>query len=329
MRIALALVLFGLGGPWVAAQPALSKLERIFLYDQEYVRVSDWAKANQFQMVWPANTKDIQLTSPAARIKLTLDSRRAELNGIGVWLSMPIAVRQRAALIGVLDLQTALHPILFPAKAPKGQRIAKICLDPGHGGRDPGNQMGAQHEKRYTLLLAKEVKTLLLKQNLAVALTRNTDEFVELANRPEIAARSRSDIFVSLHFNAAGPSAQGVRGVEVYSLTPSGATSTNARGESGSTRPFPGNKLDRRNVLLAFQMQKTLVRELGMEDRGLRRARFAVLRTVGVPAVLIEGGFLSDAAEARRINDPVQRRKLAQAIVNAILAYKRIVERPT
>ena len=327
MRIVLVLVLLGLGVPWVAAQSALSKLERIFLYDQEYVRVSDWAKANQYQMAWPANTKDLQLTGPTARLKFTIDSCRAEINGVSIWLSMPVAVRQRAALIGVLDLQTAIHPILFPTKGPKGQRIDKICLDPGHGGRDPGNQLGVQYEKRYTLLLAKEVKALLLKQNLEVALTRNSDEFVELANRPEIAARSRSDLFVSLHFNAAGPSAQGVRGVEVYSLTPAGANSTNSRGEGGTTRPFPGNKLDRRNVLLGYHLQKTLVRDLGLEDRGLRRARFAVLRTVEVPAVLVEGGFLSDAAEAKRINDPVHRRKLAQAIVNGVLAYKRIVER--
>lgn len=327
MRSVLALVLLGLSGLCTIAQAELSKLERVFLYDQEYVRVRDWAEANGFQMLWPANSRYIQLSCSGARVRLTIDSRRAEINGISVWLSMPVTKRRASALIGVLDLQTALHPILFPAKGPKGRRIGKVCLDPGHGGRDPGNQSGAQHEKQYTLLLARELRTLLLKQNLKVVLTRSKDQFVELPNRPEIAARSRSDLFISLHFNATAPEAQGARGVEVYCLTPAGAASTNTRSEGGTSRSFPGNKQDSRNILLAYQVQKSLVKGLGMEDRGVRRARFAVLHSAGMPAILIEAGYISDAADARRINDPVLRRKLAQAIANGILAYKHVVER--
>jgi N-acetylmuramoyl-L-alanine amidase len=113
----------------------------------------------------------------------------------------------------------------------------------------------------------------------------------------------------------------------VYSLTPARASSTNAGGEGADTGPCPGNRHDSANMLLAYQLQRSLVRNLGSEDRAVRRARFAVLRTAQMPAVLIEAGFLSHPVEAKRIYSAEYRRKLAQAIVNGVLAYQRIVER--
>jgi len=80
--------------------------------------------------------------------------------------------------------------------------------------------------------------------------------------------------------------------------------------------------------LLAYQLQKSLTHGLGSDDRGVKRARFAVLRDAGMPAVLIEAGFLSHPAEGKRIFDPEYRRKMAQAIADGLLAYKKIVERP-
>jgi N-acetylmuramoyl-L-alanine amidase len=78
--------------------------------------------------------------------------------------------------------------------------------------------------------------------------------------------------------------------------------------------------------LLAYQMQKALVRSLPVEDRGVRRARFAVLRDAAMPAVLVEAGFLSHPAEGRKLIDSSYRRQIARAIVQGILAYKRQVE---
>ncbi len=88
---------------------------------------------------------------------------------------------------------------------------------------------------------------------------------------------------------------------------------------------MPGNRLDARNVLLAYELQTSLVKSLGVEDRGLRRARFAVLRPGNMPAVLIEGGFLSDSAERQNIIAPKYRSLMAEAIVRGVLAYKRAV----
>src|SRR5262249_23240798 len=109
--------------------------------------------------------------------------------------------------------------------------------------------------------------------------------------------------------------------------TPSRASSTNARGEGANSGAYFGNRQDAKNMLLAYELQKHLVRTLGVEDRGVRRARFAVLRTAEMPAVLIEGGFMTHPTEAKKIYDVGSRRQMAQAIVEGIIAYRNLVER--
>jgi N-acetylmuramoyl-L-alanine amidase len=79
-------------------------------------------------------------------------------------------------------------------------------------------------------------------------------------------------------------------------------------------------------MLLAFQMQKALVRGLGVEDRGVRRARFWVLRDAIMPAALVEAGFMSHPTEGKKILDPQYRRQIARCIVQGLLAYKKTVE---
>ena len=205
--------------------------------------------------------------------------------------------------------------------------IHTIVLDPGHGGKDPGRQAGRLQEKKLTLLLAKELSDQLTRAGLKVSLTRKDDAFVELQARPELAQRRGAELFVSLHFNSAdGAGGPGVKGVEVYCLAPAHTSSTNARGEGAGAGGYPGNRLDARNMLLAYQLQSALVTELRLEDRGVRRARFAVLRSAEMPAVLIEGGFMTNPAEAKNISDANYRRQMAKAIVDGVLAYKRMVE---
>ena len=167
---------------------------------------------------------------------------------------------------------------------------------------------------------------MLVKAGIKVVFTRNSDETVELENRAEIARAKRADLFVSLHFNAGADSTSDAKGAEVYCVTPPGAASTNARGQ-GNGVPTIGNAYNNRNINLAWQMQKALTR-LGMEDRGVRRARIEVLREAYMPAVLIEGGFLSNPGERKKILDPAFRKKMASAIASGILAYKNKVEAP-
>src|SRR4029077_16609683 len=189
--------------------------------------------------------------------------------------------------------------------------------------KDSGNQVGSHQEKTYTLLLAQELAVQLTRAGYKATLTRNSDKFIELPDRPEIAKRRSADLFISLHFNSAPNSASSVRGAEVYCMTPVGAPSTNARGEGAGAGWYAGNRLNDKNVFLAYQLQKSVTKNLDAEDRGLHRARFAVLRDATMPAVLIEAGFMSNPSEGRKIFDAGYRKQIAKAIVDRISAYRR------
>lgn len=328
MRIAIcfALLLAGFPAPNLASNGP-GGLPRIQFLGAEYVRIDDWAKRHGFRTQWTIWKEKLTVSSQYTTIVFDIDSRRASLNGIDLWLSTAIAFRNNTAYISPVDLATSIEPILFPRKNPGGKRITTICLDPGHGGKDPGNREGRQQEKTYTLLLAQEVKAALLKAGLKVVLTRTSDTYPELAERPMIARRRGADLFVSLHFNSADTAAaRTVQGAEVYCLTPSRASSTNTRGAMGNNGHQPGNRFDAQNVLLAYHIQRAMVRGLGSEDRGIRRARWAVLRAPEMPAVLVEAAFMTHPVESKKIYSAAHRQKMAQAITSGILAYKRAVE---
>ena len=296
---------------------------------QKYVRLTDWAKANGFEVRWLKQDETLQLTNRWSKILVAADSREAQINGVRVWLLHPVVAQSGTLYLAQPDAEATLRPLLSPPRNQPGAKVRKVCLDPGHGGKDPGNEIGSNQEKQYTLLLAKEVRAQLARAGLKVSLTRSADSFIELPGRPGLAKRRSADLFISLHFNAAESGRSTVQGAEVYCLTPAGATSTNARGEGNGEGPFPGNRHNDQNLFLAYQVQRALTRNLTVEDRGVRRARFAVLRDAVMPAVLIEAGFLSHPVEGRQILSVAYRQKIARAIVEGLLAYKRTVEQGT
>ena len=296
--------------------------------DREFVDLAVWGRTNALSLSWNRTSRDLFLTNRSTRLMFTINSRQIEINGVKAWLSFPVIARGTNAAVSLLDLRTLVRPVLSPARNQPGQKVRVIALDPGHGGKDVGYDTGQRQEKNHTLLLARKLRALLQQAGFKVVLTRSGDTFVELDQRPALARRCRADLFVSLHYNSAGNSNAGAKGVESYCVTPAGAASTNARpDESGSTQAIVGNLQNAKNVLLAYQIQKAIVTSLDVEDRGVRRARFAVLRTAEMPAVLIEGGFLSAPDEGRELVGVERRRDLAQAVADGILAYKRLVER--
>jgi N-acetylmuramoyl-L-alanine amidase len=288
----------------------------------EYVRLNDWAKGTGYKAKWVQRDKILELTGPRLTATFEVDSRKADIGGVTVLLSFPIAANHGSIMISQLDLRTSIEPIISPH--PKRKAIKTICLDPGHGGHDTGKIDGRNFEKNYTLLLANEVAGLLRKSGFNVVMTRTRDRTLDLSDRPETARRAGADLFVSLHYNA-GPSE--VHGLEVYCLTPSGANSSNAGGGRSSSSRSVGNGNDDSNVLLAYTLQKTIVRETGLEDRAMKRARFEVLREAAMPAVLIEGGFMSNRTEAKKIYDSAFRKRMARAIVDGIVGYKQLAAR--
>ncbi len=294
---------------------------------QEYARLTDWAKSRGLESRWVKADETLELSNSSSKVLLTVDSRQAQVNGVQVWLFFPIVAQNGAVWLTRIDADLTLRPLLSPPRGQPGARVKTVCLDPGHGGKDPGNQVGGNQEKRFTLLLAQEVKKQLARAGLKAVLTRGSDSFVELPDRPGLAKRKRADLFVSLHFNSANNDRGLVQGAEVYCLTPAGVASTNTRGEGADAGSFVGNRNNNQNLFLAYQVQKSLTRNLAAEDRGVRRARFAVLRDAPMPSVLVEAGFMSHPAEGRKIFTPAYRQQVARAIVEGLLAYKQVVER--
>lgn len=314
------LAAFGLAG---FAGPASAA----FINGQNYVALGDWAHANGFYGSTRDRGQEIVLTNRNARLVFDVNSAQAQINGVNVRLSYPIASQKNVPAISSLDLETAVRPLIFAPNS-IGKKITTICLDPGHGGRDTGNRVGGlffgHNEKTYTLALAEELGTQLKKLGFNVVLTRHQDTYVELPMRPEIANHAGADLFVSLHFNATQTGKDEVSGPETYCITPVGAASSNAQGEGADHGPTAANRVEQRSLLLAAQVQKSLVRNLGVTDRGVRRARFAVLRDATMPAILIEGGYMTHPAEGKRIFDSGYRRQMAAAIVKGILSYQKL-----
>lgn len=305
-----------------SADAGLQGLERVRVSGADYVRLGEWADSNKLKMIWrPKEGPVIELTNASARLRLEADSRRSQISGATVWLSLPVVNRNGVAMISEADLENTVQPVLFPEKS--RARVETVCLDAGHGGKDKGEVDGTNYEKKYTLLLAKAVEKLLLAAGFKVILTRADDTFIELPERPALAARAEADLFVSLHYNS-GP--RGVRGVEVHCMTPAGMNSSNEGSGRGEHPADTGNADDARNILLACEVLKSITGALPVDEIGVKRSRYEVLRMARMPAILVEGGFMTDPQDRKQIYDADFRQRMARAIVAGIQAYKEAVE---
>lgn len=298
---------------------------------QSYVPLAEFAHANGLSATTLKHGDELILSNKNHRLVFNINATQAEIDGVNVRLSFPIAGDHGQLFISQLDINTALRPLIYPQKFP-GRKITTICLDPGHGGKDSGNHVGSgffsHSEKTYTLALAFELRTQLEKAGFHVIMTRRSDVYVELPERPEIANHAGADLFISLHFNASPVDQGDIEGPETYCITPVGAPSSNAHGEpeGGSmigTAATVANRNENKSLRFAYEMEKSLVKNLDANDRGVRRARFAVLRDATMPAILIEGGYMTNPVEGRKIYDAEYRRELAAAIVKGILAYEK------
>src|SRR6267143_3675085 len=219
-----------------------------------------------------------------------------------------------------LDAQKNLQPLVTPA-AYQFKIDRTIVLDPGHGGKDSGtrNSVTAIFEKEYTLDWALRLRGLLETNGWHVVLTRTNDIDLSLGQRVTVAERAKADLFISLHFNS-GSANHELAGVETYCLTPTGMPSSLVRTyEDDAKQIFPNNAFDEQNYQIAYRLHRELVQSLGLMDRGIRRARFmSVLRGQSRPAVLIEGGYLSNPVEAKKIATESYRQALAEAVARAL-----------
>lgn len=296
-----------------------------YIRGHHYIDLSDWAKKYGFHLVHDGRQNSVLYTKGAARASFVKDSPVAEINGVNVRLSFPVATDKSTFLASEMDLSKTVDPLLFPWRA-DNHKITTIVIDPGHGGRDPGNRVGGHSEKTYTLLLARELAAQLQAAGFKTLLTRTADKYVDLDSRPELANRKKANLFVSLHFNATTTGKSDVEGAETYCITPVGASSSNAGGRGANYGRTPANAAETESLLFAYEVQKALVKNLGANDRGVRRARFAVLRTAKMPAILVESGYMSHPVEGKKIYTAAYRKQIAAAITKGILDFQRLTK---
>lgn len=266
------------------------------------------------------DSANFELRSPGGTLEVSAWSQRARWQGVDLHLGFSPQIINGDLYVNGLDLQKTVEPLLTPATTlPLSRRL--VVIDPGHGGTDAGarSTLGQRPEKDLTLDWAKRLEQLLSGRGWTVVLTRTNDADLAISNRVALADQLNAGLYVSLHFNSA-PADSSSRGVETYCMTPAGAPSTVTRGFNDDTDAvYPNNDYDTRNLQAAWRIQRELVRISGVRDRGVRRARFlGVLKTQARPAVLIEGGYLSNTAEAQLVATPAYRQKLAEAVATAV-----------
>jgi N-acetylmuramoyl-L-alanine amidase len=295
-----------------------------------YLEAAPWASRLGLKVAWLERGRRLQVFNETTRIVIEADRREADINGLRVFLGEPVVESGGTLWLGTIDASTLLGAIVRPAAIPGSPPALRvICLDAGHGGNDTGtqNRRLKLDEKVLTLDVAQRVRRLLEAKGYRVVMTRTDDRFIELEDRAAFANRAKADLFVSIHFNAFPQ--PGVAGTETYILTRRGQRSTGgARREKSDQVGLPGHRADPWNAIIGHAIHRQLVGRLNSDDRGLKFARFKVLTLVNCPGVLVESGYLSNDAEARRIATPAYRAEIAAGIVAGIESYAAQLRRP-
>jgi N-acetylmuramoyl-L-alanine amidase len=294
---------------------------------REYVTLASAAAFYNLGAPAPSGPKKFTAAGGGRSIQVEIDSRDAVIDGIHQWLSFPARFGRGGACVSRMDLSHTIDPALRPEQVGGLGRVRTVVLDAGHGGHDNGAKSVFGYEKTYTLDTVRRLRKKLEDAGLRVVQTRNSDTFIDLERRPSVANKTPGAIFVSIHYNSADwkPSASGI---ETYAIPPLGAP------PSGQDRVMARDKMKERghalepvDFTLANCVQHAIVGRLGVEDRGVKRARFVVLKDAGTPAILIEGGFLTNPGDAGRIDDPKWRDRYAAAIAAGIVEYRNLAEK--
>jgi N-acetylmuramoyl-L-alanine amidase len=306
----------------ILAPPAIAFATNQFT--ETWVPLSRWCRANGLSapcQVTIGQAPGYALSTTGGVFVLRAGSQVAHWDGLEVRLAFAPQIMGGQPCIHTLDLKKNIQPLVLGEPMSFLRTNLKIVIDPGHGGEDSGatSVLGHGYEKQFTLDWARRLGFLLATNGWRVFFTRTNDTELSVPNRIAFAEAHQADLFLSLHFNSSAPNGQQA-GLETYCLTPTGMPSTLTRGFGDDLRlAFPNNAFDAQNLQFALRVHRALLQVNGRRDRGVRHARFlGVLRGQHCPAILVEGGYLSNPQEARRIADPAYRQKLAEALAQAL-----------
>lgn len=261
--------------------------------------------------------KTITLKSKYTTMVFNEHSRKLLFNGILVWMNGPVVENHGKWSITKADIVKTVEPLLRADRVLESVSVSTVVLDPGHGGNDTG-AIGRRkvYEKKVVLDIAKRVREKLKSSGAAVKLTREKDSDLSLSARTAKARQWDADIFVSIHVNSAHNSH--ASGIETYVLPAAGFPSTAGNDDK---KTYSGNKYDETNTLLAYYVHKEVLGRAKSIDRGIRRARFDVLRDAPCPAILVECGFVSNKKEEEKMLQAKYRDNMAEGIAQGILTY--------
>ena len=292
---------------------------------RDYLTLHNVADFYKLQYARPS-ARSVALSSPGCSIRGEAGSKELIINGVKFIMSSDLVEQGDNILLSRLDLTKLVEPVLRPNRIRGAVGIRTVVLDPGHGGYDRGATSIYGCEANFALDTSLRLRELLLRRGFRVEMTRMTDVFIPLEERAAFANKFRDGIFVCIHYNAGSDFGTGI---ETYTLAPRFVPSTGDDSPTASCLlPCAGNVNDPENMALATASHAALLSRLPMVDRGIKRARFCVLRLCTIPAVLIEGGFVSNVQEAARIATPAYRQAEAEAIALAISNYQAATAAP-
>jgi N-acetylmuramoyl-L-alanine amidase len=306
---------------------ACAGVRTVTSHGKSYVTLPNLAATYGMTVSGPTG-KRIRLQNKWNKIEFQTDSRNVWINGVLVALNDPTRKIGWNWAIDTTDFNKTIEPAVRPQEFLKNAGTRTVVLDPGHGGDDKGTSSPRNvQEKLVVLDIAKRVKAKLEARGINVELTRESDRALDLSARCRKAAALKADLFVSIHANSAGKN-RDVRGAETFVLALPGRYSSNSYGSGKApTSIYNGNRYDIANMALAYRLQQNLIKATGQEDRGVKRARFQVLREAPCPAALVETAFLSNPKDEAITIDPAGRDRMARGIADGIAAYLSDVKR--
>src|SRR5438093_1026443 len=205
--------------------PAAGEWQIIKVNGHDYLTVDNISKFYGLPAkVVPSGSK-IQSETANHPLEFVGGSREAMINGARSWLCFPVIEQNGTFLVSRTDLAKTIEPLVRPHRLPNVGKVQTVVLDPGHGGHDKGQVSRYGCEKDFALDVARKLRPILQAKGMRVIMTRESDYFVPLEVRAQIANRARDVIFVSIHFNASGDDPNAT-GLEIFSFTPRGAPST-------------------------------------------------------------------------------------------------------
>ncbi len=242
--------------------------------------------------------------------------RDGTVNGVQVYFLYPMILKNNEPYISEVDFLTCLDPLLR-YKTPVKLGMKTIMIDAGHGGTDPGAINGAHKEKVYTLQIAKRLQAQLEKLGFRVIMTRTGDTYPTLQERAALCKKYKPDLYLSIHCNSSTNKTPA--GIETYRAVPVGGTET--KGSKVKIEKQSANEFDANSSRLAYEIHKGMLTATGGTDRGTRHQAIYVIGNATCPAVLVEVGYLSNAAEVKKIASPDYQNKIVSGILAGLAGY--------